>query len=267
LPHTSAPPLVIAHRGASADRPENTLPAYALAVEQGADMIEIDLHLSRDGAIVIAHDADLGHFGAEGMIGEQTLAELRGLDATGGRAERETIPTLDEVLDAFAPGIPFNLELKWGSDGPYPGLPSAALEAVESRGLLKQTLFSSFDDSILQELRRLSSGARLAALVDPRQPEPRNMVERARGLGAEAVNPHFILVNADLVRDAHAEGLAVYVYTVDKPDAMRTLLELGVDGLFTNRPEWMRALVDGQPVPGGPGDSPAGGQASEKGSV
>ena len=95
----SAPPLVIAHRGASAYRPENTLPAYALAVEQRADMIEIDLHLSRDGAIVIAHDADLAALGGEGAIGERTLAELRALRVGGDEASM--IPTLEEGLDQF----------------------------------------------------------------------------------------------------------------------------------------------------------------------
>ncbi|MCS5636763.1 MAG: glycerophosphodiester phosphodiesterase, partial [Myxococcota bacterium] len=87
-------PLVIAHRGASAYRPENTLAAYALAVEQRADMIEIDLHRSRDGVVVIAHDAELANFGAEGVIGERSLAELKTLDAGGGGQSPAAIPTL-----------------------------------------------------------------------------------------------------------------------------------------------------------------------------
>ena len=124
MPHTSAPPLVIAHRGASADRPENTLPAYALAVEQGADMIEIDLHLSRDGAIVIAHDADLGHFGAEGMIGEQTLAELRGLDATGGRAERRRFPPSTRSSTLSPPESPSISNSSGGPTGPTRAFPA-----------------------------------------------------------------------------------------------------------------------------------------------
>ena len=244
-------PLVIAHRGASAYRPENTLPAYALAVEQRADMIEVDLHRSRDGVIVIAHDADLGRFGAEGVIGAKTLAELRGLDAGGEGHGSATIPTLDEVLDGFGRQSPFNLELKWGSEGPYSGLEAEAFAAVESRGLLDRTLFSSFQDSILAELRRISSAARLAVLVDPRQPEPRNMLERARTLGAEAVNPHFTLASEDLIAQAHSAGLAVYAYTVDDPNTMRSLIEAGIDGLFTNCPDRMRALVDGVgPAPG-----------------
>ncbi len=242
-------PLVIAHRGASAYRPENTLPAYALAVEQRADMIEVDLHRSRDGVIVIAHDADLGRFGAEGVIGAKTLAELRALDAGGEGSGSATIPTLDEVLDGFGHQSPFNLELKWGSEGPYSGLEAEALEAVESRGILERTLFSSFQDSILAELRRTSSAARLAVLVDPRQPELRNMLERARSLGAEAINPHFMLASEGLIAQAHSADLAVYAYTVDDPKTMRALIDAGIDGLFTNRPDAMRAVVDGTDPP------------------
>ncbi len=240
----SSPPLVIAHRGASAYRPENTLPAYALAVEQRADMIEIDLHRSRDGAIVIAHDAELTALGGEGAIGDKTLAELKALNSSGKENERGAIPTLEEVLDGFGHVLPFNLELKWGKEGPYPGLEAQTLEAVESRGLLERTIFSSFDDSILAEIRRISPAARLAVLVDPAQPGLDRLLDCARGLAAEAVNPHFLLAGADLIRAAHSADLAVYAYTVDDPARMLDLINAGIDGLFTNCPDRMRAVVD-----------------------
>jgi glycerophosphoryl diester phosphodiesterase len=242
MSRTKDRPLVIAHRGASAYRPENTLPAYALAVEQRADMIEIDLHRTRDGAIVITHDADLAHFGAEGAIVHKTLTEIRLLDASRGCGDPLPVPLLEEVLDAFGPQIPLNLELKCSPEGDYPGLETATLEALEARGLSDSILFSSFRDSVLARLREALPTARLATLVDFWQPD--RMLERAEAVGAEAVNPHFLLVTPELVRDAHAAGLAVYAWTVDDSEQMERLLDLGVDGLFTNCPDRMRTLID-----------------------
>jgi glycerophosphoryl diester phosphodiesterase len=230
---------VIAHRGASGYRPENTFAAYELAVGQNADMIEIDLHATRDGVVVVAHDAELERIGGEGEIGDATLAALRRLDAGGG----EPVPTLDEVLDRFGARIPFNLELKQGGDGPYAGLPAATLEAVRSRALLGATLFSSFYDPVLHELRSLSAEARLALLISPRAPA--GWLARARALGAEAVNPERRLVDRALVEQAHGAGLAVYVYTVDPEAEMQRLLDLGVDGLFTNVPDRLRRILAG----------------------
>ena len=108
---------------------------------------------------------------------------MRALDA----GEGAQVPTLDEVLDGFGPRIPFNLELKRGTRGAYPGLERATLEAVESRGLLPRTLFSSFYDPVLERLRALSPQARIALLVSRRFPE--GSVERAKAVGAEALNP------------------------------------------------------------------------------
>jgi glycerophosphoryl diester phosphodiesterase len=231
-------PLVIAHRGASGTLPENTLPAYELAVAQNADMIEIDLHRSRDGAIVIAHDADLAGLGGRGEIADVTLAELRTLDAGGG----ERVPTLDEVLDGFGTRIPFNLEIKWGRRGEYPGLEAAVLEDVERRGLLRDTLFSCFRDGVLERLRRQSATARIGFLLSPR--DPARPLERARAVAAEALHPWVGLAKPDLIDAAHAEDLAVYPYTVDAEDDVRRLLDLGVDGFFTNYPDRLRALID-----------------------
>lgn len=230
-------PRVIAHRGASGTLPENTLPAYALAVEQRADMIEIDLHRTRDGAVVIAHDEGLERLGGRGEIADATLSEVRDLDAGNG----ERVPTLDEVLDRFGTQIPFNLELKRGTRADYPGLPAAALEAVETRDLLGQTLFSSFYDSVLSGVRGASRAARIGLLLSPR--DPSRAFERARAVGAEALNPWIGLARRELIQEAHAEGLAVYVFTVDAEEDMRRLLDLGVDGLFTNHPDRFRALV------------------------
>ena len=230
-------PQVIAHRGASAYLPENTLAAYELAVAQQADMIEVDLHCTRDGEVVVVHDAELARIGGRGEVGGASLAELRSLDAGAG----QRVPTLDELLDGFGSRIALNLELKQASHGAYPALPALAAEAVRRRGLLERTLFSSFYDPVLRELRRVEPTARIALLLARRAPA--RWVERARALSAEAVNPELPLVDRAFVERAHSEGLVVYVFTVDPLDEMRRLLELGVDGLFTNVPDRMRELV------------------------
>lgn len=234
----SRKPLVIAHRGSSGHRPENTLPAYELAVAERADMIEIDLHRTRDGAIVITHDEELAGLGGEGEIADATLAQVRALDAGDGAR----VPTLDEVLDGFGRRIPFNLELKRGTKRDYDGLEQATLDAVNGRGLLPRMLFSSFFDPVLARLRALSPEARIALLLSRRFPQ--RAVERAKALGAEALNPEESLVTPELVREAHDAGLAVYVFTVDGEAELRRFLDLGVDGIFTNLPERLRAILD-----------------------
>jgi glycerophosphoryl diester phosphodiesterase len=233
-------PLVIAHRGASAYRPENTLPAYELAVAQGADMIEIDLHRTRDGAIVVTHDEDLGGLGGRGEICDATLEEVRALDAGAG----ERVPTLDEVLDRFGERIPLNLELKRARERDYEGLEEAVLDAVVRRGLLGRMLFSSFYDPVLARLQARAPEARIGLLVARRYPA--RAVERALALRAEALHPEASVAES-LLDAAHAAGLAVLVFTVDDPVAMRRLLERGADGLFTNRPDVLRELIRESP--------------------
>jgi len=190
-------PLVIAHRGSSGERPENTLSAFERAIEQSADMIETDLHLSRDAVVVIHHDAELDRLGLPGEIRDHTAAELAGLNAAPGRSTSEGMPTLLEILDRFAPRIQFNLELKTGTEQPYDGIEEIVVSAVEARGLMPRILFSSFDDGVLQRLRRRSREARIARLVSPRA--ARALFERAADVGAEAINPHVSLVKQRLV--------------------------------------------------------------------
>jgi len=234
--------LVIAHRGASGYRPENTLNAYALAVEQRADMIEIDLHRTLDDVTVIAHDDDLVRLGGKGRIADCPAVEIRSLDAGDG----QVVPTLEEVLDEFGQQIPFNLEIKSGAGSDYAGIEAASLAAVESRDLLDRTLFSSFSDVVLARLRALSPQARIALLVQPRYAN--QDVERALKLGAEALNPWTGLVDAELIARAHGAGLAVHTFTVNTSDDMRRMLDLGVDGIFTNYPDRLRLLIGETPV-------------------
>lgn len=241
---------VIAHRGASGYCPENTHAAYALAVVQRADMIEIDLHRTRDGAVVITHDAELAHLGYPGEVIDATLEQVRALDA----GEGQRIPLLDEVLDAFAQALPFNLELKASGRGPYEGLEEVAIEAVRRRGVLEQTLFSSFFDPVLEEVRRCSATAQLGVLVSPRA--SRGWLQRAARVGAVAVNFHTVLATRRNIARAHAEGLAVNVYTVDDPEMLSSLVEAGVDGIFTNFPDRLRELLDARR---GPATSDGGG--------
>jgi glycerophosphoryl diester phosphodiesterase len=236
--------LVIAHRGASGYRPENTLPAYELALEMRSDMIEIDLHLTRDGEVVVMHDAELERLGGVGEVADASLADVRRLDAGGGAR----VPTLEEVLDGFGERIPFNLEIKWSTSGDYPDLERLVLAALQRRGLVADSLLSSFRASVLERLRAGAPDARLAVLTSPReQLSLEEAIVVAISLGAEALNPHFVQVDAGLVDRAHREGLGVNVYTVDAPKEMRRLIGLGVDGIFTNVPDRLRELLAQNP--------------------
>jgi len=214
--------LNIAHRGASADAPENTLEAFGLALKQGADMIETDLRLSRDGEIPLYHDDDIDDTPVE----ELTLAEIR--------QRHPDMATLEETLDRFGDRIPFNLELKRGATADYPGLEERALREVSRRGLLECTLFSAFYDTALATLRGLSSQARIGLLISRKAPV--HIAERAIRLRAEAVHPERVVATRELVEEMHEQGLRVHVFTVDDPGDQRRLIEWGVDGIFTNVP-------------------------------
>jgi len=236
---SGGPTRVIAHRGASAYRPENTMPAYALALEMQADMIEVDLHRTRDGAVVVTHDELLAGIGGRGEIADASLATIRSLDAGAG----ERVPTLEELLDRFGERIAFNLELKRGTTSDYAGLEAQVLEAVERRGLLERTLFSSFYDPVLARLRALAPQARIGLLISRKHPVA--ILERAAALGAEAINPENSVATPELVEAAHGAGLDVNVFTVDAEDALRHFVGLGVDGIFTNVPDRLRRLLPG----------------------
>ena len=221
--------LTIAHRGASVDAPENTLESFRLAVSQGADMIETDLHCSRDGAIPLHHDLRLGGE----PIGALSLAEIR-------RHVAE-VPTLEEALDAVGEQIPFNLELKRPPQGEYAGLEQAALDEVRRRGWLARTLFSCFDEQVLLRVRELEPEARLGLLVTGDAED--GMEVRAARLGAESVHLPLSLARADSIEKLHAQGFRVHVFTVDDPEDQRRLLGWGVDGIFTNVPARLRGIL------------------------
>ena len=191
-------------------------------------MIETDLHLLRDGAVGLTHDGTVGGL----AVGRLTLEELR--------KHRPATPSLSETLDAFARRVPFNLEVKRG-ETEYPGLEQRALELVREHRVLEQTVFSSFFDSVLHRIRELEPLARIGLLVSTRS--ARNVEQRAGSLGAEAVHLHASLSSPERIQTLHARDLMVRVYTVDEPAEQQRLIDLSIDGVFTNVPGSLRALL------------------------
>ena len=225
---------VIAHRGASGTAPENTLAAFVRAERLGAHMIELDVQLAADGAVVVLHDDSVdrttdGH----GRLCAYTLAELRTFDAGGWFAPEfagERIPTLDEVLAAVA--LPVNVELKRGGGA---ALGERALESVRAVRALERVVFSSFDHGALQRLRGLSSEAQIAVLWAGRGTgRPLGAARRvaARALHLRTTGATLRAVSA--VRDA---GLDVRVWTVNDPEEWRVFERRGASAVFTDFPE------------------------------
>ncbi|MEM3086288.1 MAG: glycerophosphodiester phosphodiesterase family protein [Halobacteria archaeon] len=231
-----ARPLVIAHRGASSVAPENTLVAFRSAMEQGADGVEMDIHLSRDGVPMVIHDPLLLRTtGTRGRVAEKSARELKELDAGryfNPKFAGERIPTLEEVAREV-PGRLF-VEVK---DSPR-SVP-AVLRTLKEAGALGRATVISFHPLILRQAAKLPTGLLLAD-------ESPNFLKRPLGWRlskARAIAPFYTLANG-MMETAKRRGLPVYPWTVDSLGIGRSLMERGASGLITNRPGRMVKLRD-----------------------
>lgn len=229
-----------AHRGASARAPENTLAAFRAAEEDGADGIEMDVHLSRDGVPVIIHDDTLDRTSdGRGAVERSPLAALRRLDAGGWFAPAfagEPLPSLAEVLDWAGTRLRINLEIK-------SSLPPQVLLRVLADFPDSRLLVSSLDLRLLAALRRAEPALALAVVCDSRL--WRRSLRRAVALGAESFHPRRGLAGRPLAAACHAAGLAVFPWTVDRGREARSLVRAGADGFFTNDPAGLRSSLEG----------------------
>ena len=230
-------PLVAAHRGASGERPENTLAAFARAVEVGADFIELDVHLSNDGVPVVIHDHELDRTtDGIGPVWTKTLAELRELDAGAWSVPPWPdlrVPTLKEVLASFGRRARFLIEMK---PGPYDcaEIVDKVEREISDAGLVDSVVVISFDHWLLRRLSRANPRLATGALYDCRPVDP---VGLARAAGADLLMPHWAFVTRDDVEASRDAGLSVFTWTVDEPDAIRALIKIGVDGIVSNWPD------------------------------
>lgn len=233
--------LNIAHRGASGTFPENTVSAFRAAIDAGADMCELDVQLSRDGAVVVIHDDTVERTtDGTGEVAELTLEELRRLDAgakfKSGAFKGAQIPTLDEVFAVTSGKCGLNIELKAG------GLEHPVAQIMQARDALSDSIVSSFDWEYLKIIQRLHFNIRVALLAEEK---PVDLLMNAIAMRAHAINPRWDMVTSDLCKAAHERGLKVYTWTVDADERMRALIECGVDGIITNYPERLRTVVGG----------------------
>ncbi|HVS63431.1 MAG TPA: glycerophosphodiester phosphodiesterase family protein [Thermoanaerobaculia bacterium] len=235
--------LVIGHRGASGLAPQNTLPAFERAIELGVDMVELDVQLSRDGELVVIHDPDLdATTDGAGPVAAQALDALTRLDAGSWLAPEWTgtrIPTLRQVLERVAREVLVNVEIKTEAvtDAVEPGVESRIAEVVRALGLEERVIVSSFDPRALEHLRQLAPEIATASLYNRSLHRGRSPIEIMDAVGSRAFNLSRRQVRRRAVEHCHRHGRPVGVYTVNEPSEMRMLVEMGVDALFTDRPD------------------------------
>ena len=231
--------LNIAHRGASSRFPENTLAAFAGAIDAGADMCELDVQLSRDGALVVIHDDTVDRTtGGRGAVAATTLEELKRLDAGvsfSAEFKGECIPTLDEVFASVGGRCALNIELKSA------GLEQKVCAAIRDHDALATAIVSSFDWDALDRIRQFHPAVRVGLLASR---WPVRLLGAATAIKAQAIHPSVDIVTEDLCTAAHERILDVYTWTVDDLDTMRKLIAYGVDGIMTNYPERLRMLTE-----------------------
>ncbi|EIP96697.1 glycerophosphoryl diester phosphodiesterase [Opitutaceae bacterium TAV1] len=242
---TQSSTLVFAHRGASHDAPENTLAAYAVGWEQQADGLELDIHLTADGQIVVMHDADTKRTtSVAGKISAQTFEELRKLDVgawKGATWTGQRIPTLDEALASVPAGKQVIIEIKCDSE-----IIPALKDFIEKSGKpADELLIHCFTFETICAARQAIPHVRACWLVNPdRDTDLLPLLEKARAAGLDALNPDVnSRIDEALVTRAHANNMGIFVWTVNDPDAARRLKSLGVDGILTDRPGWMRVQL------------------------
>ncbi|MBE2236084.1 MAG: glycerophosphodiester phosphodiesterase [Anaerolinea sp.] len=239
-------PLNLGHRGARGLAPENTLAGMAAGMAAGADGVEFDVQRTADGHLVVFHDDDLRRIcNVSGRIVTSTLAQLRELDAGryfGPQFAGELIPTLDEVLETLPANAFVNIEAKrfrFRSDG----LEAGIAEAFQRHSLAGRCIVSSFNPVLLWWLGRIDRTIPLGLLYAPDLPAGLNRGWPRHLLRLAALHPYQGQVTPKLVQQVRRRGQQINTWTVNEPAEMRRLIDLGVDGIITDRPDLLSALL------------------------
>lgn len=239
-------PLNLGHRGARGLAPENTLAGMAAGMAAGADGVEFDVQRTADGHPVVFHDDDLRRIcNVSGRIVTSTLAQLRELDAGryfGPQFAGELIPTLDEVLETLPANAFVNIEAKrfrFRSDG----LEAGIAEAFQRHSLAGRCIVSSFNPVLLWRLARIDRRVPLGLLYAPDLPAGLNRGWPRHLLRLAALHPYQGQVTPKLVQQVRRRGQQINTWTVNEPAEMRRLIDLGVDGIITDRPDLLSALL------------------------
>lgn len=229
--------LVFGHRGAMARAPMNTLAAFELARSEGADGIELDLRLSRDGHLVVIHD-DLVDATTDGLgsVADLTLAEVKRLDAGSWFSDSyagETIPTLDEVFDAFGPALFINIEIKSSRDS-VDRMEKALAQCIRRHNMRERIIVSCFDPVVLRRIRGMMPTVMMGFLYQPDMPAEHYLP--LKKLWHEARHPRHDMVDEGYMNWARAQSYFVNVWTVNDRQRAIELRDLGVNAIITDAP-------------------------------
>lgn len=232
-------PYVIGHRGAKGHAPENTMASFKKAAELGADLIECDVHFSRDKQIVVIHDEAIDRTtDGFGLVRELSLPELKWADAGQG----EKIPTLDEVLNwlLMQPQLGIAIEIKKDLST-YPGLSEAVLDRLQARNLVDRAIVTSFDYAAVHEAKDLCPDLATGILMAQKVHDP---LQVARDVHADALWPALYLLNERWVDEIKHAGLGVVTWTANSITQIEFALAFGVDGVGSDYPDVLRHHVD-----------------------
>jgi len=240
-------PELVAHRGASEEAPENTLASFRLGYEQ-ADACELDIHLSKDGQVVVIHDATTKRTaGLDKPIAQQTLAELKALDAGKFKADRwagEKIPLLSEVLAIIPEKKRLFVEIKCGVEG----IPPLVAVIEEAKKRPEQTALIAFNLETLRQaklkLPKLQAYWLASAKADPKTgkpPEVEDLIRKAKDAGLDGLDLEGgFAIDPNFAAKVHAAGLKLYTWTVNDAEVAKRQAAAGVDGITTDRPQKLR---------------------------
>ena len=241
-------PLIIAHRGASAVAPENTLAAFELAHQASADGIELDVMLCKDNQLVVIHDDTVDRTtNGSGRVRDMTYAELEELDVGSHFSADfvgEKIPLLTQVYELLGKKLLINVELK-NYATPFDDLTAKVIELTEKFNLVDSIILSSFNPINLSKARRINRNIRLGLLTAPGKPGKILRSRVGRIFPYDALHPHYSDTNSNLIQYMHQINRHVNVWTVDDPDELLRLKALGIDAVICNDPKSARAFLSG----------------------
>lgn len=254
-PSATAPalktPFIVAHRGGAALAPENTIAAFENALKIGVDMVECDVHLSKDGELIVMHDSTVSRTtDGSGAIRDLTLAEIRKLNAAAKFPDKrwspQAVPTLEEVLDLVRGKTGIQIEIKVIGLERYSGIERKVVDAVNARGMTNDVIVISFDFPTIQEIKKIDPRIKTGALVRSDWAMMRSseqMATEIQNTGADYFMPTYSVLTEEMVQLFHARGLKIGVWTVNTEADMRRMAELGVDAITSDRPDVLKSIL------------------------